>query len=108
MSGPASAHRRRFLLLATALAAGCVYRVDVQQGNLLDENDIEAIQPGMTRSQVRYLLGTPVIEDPFHQDRWDYMYYLRAGRARKPIQRWLIVEFDGDVVRELRRDVPVG
>jgi outer membrane protein assembly factor BamE len=108
MSGPATAHRRRFLLLAAALVAGCVYRVDVQQGNLLDENDIEAIQPGMTRSQVRYLLGTPVIEDPFHQDRWDYMYYLRAGRARKPIQRWLIVEFDGDVVRELRRDVPVG
>jgi outer membrane protein assembly factor BamE len=108
MSGPVARPRRRFLLLATALAAGCVYRVDVQQGNLLDENDIEAIQPGMTRSQVRYLLGTPVIEDPFHQDRWDYMYYLRAGRARKPIQRWLIVEFDGDVVRELRRDVPVG
>jgi outer membrane protein assembly factor BamE len=102
--------RRKLLavLLAGAVAGGCVFRVDVQQGNLLDEADIEAVQPGMTRSQVRFLLGTPVVEDPFHQDRWDYMYYLRVGRSRKPIQRWLIVEFDGDIVRTLRKDVPIG
>jgi outer membrane protein assembly factor BamE len=96
------------LLLLAAGLSGCVFRVDVQQGNLLDQADIEAVQPGMTRSQVRFLLGTPVIEDPFHQDRWDYMYYLRAGRARKAIQRWLIVEFDGDAVRAIRKDVPIG
>ena len=62
---------------------GCVYRLDVQQGNLLDQTDIEAIQPGMTRSQVRYLLGTPVAVDPFRTDRWDYMYYLKPGKSRK-------------------------
>ena len=100
------------VLLCTALlalgATGCVYRVDVQQGNLLDNKAIDAVQPGMTRSQVRFLLGTPVVEDQFHTDRWDYMYYYRAGRSSRTLQRWIIVYFDGDKVKEVRRDVPVG
>jgi outer membrane protein assembly factor BamE len=62
----------------------------------------------MTRSQVRFLLGTPVISSPFHADRWDYMYFLRPGKSRRPIQRWVIVHFDGDVVKEIEPDVPVG
>lgn len=85
-----------------------MYRLDVQQGNLLDQKDIEAIQPGMTRSQVRYLLGTPVAVDPFRTDHWDYMYYLKPGKSRKATQRWVIVRFDGDTVREVNRDVPIG
>jgi outer membrane protein assembly factor BamE len=108
---PIDQSRRRALLLiaaGTAALAGCVYRVDVQQGNLLDEDDIESVQVGMTRSQVRFLLGTPVISSPFHPDRWDYMYFLRPGKSRRPIQRWVIVHFDGDLVKEVERDVPVG
>lgn len=102
-------HFRPLLLLAfTLLLGACVYRVDVQQGNLLDQSSIDAVQPGMTRSQVRFLLGTPVVDDSFHPDRWDYMYYNRPGRSRSAEQRWLIVMFDGDRVREIRRDVPVG
>lgn len=100
---------RPLLLLTFALLlGGCVYRVDVQQGNLLDQSSIDAVQPGMTRSQVRFLLGTPVVDDSFHPDRWDYMYYNRPGRSRSAEQRWLIVLFDGDRVSEIRRDVPVG
>ncbi|MDP2326229.1 MAG: outer membrane protein assembly factor BamE [Gammaproteobacteria bacterium] len=97
------------LLLAVpaTLVTGCVYRLDVQQGNLLDQTDIEAILPGMTRSQVRYLLGTPVAADPFRTDRWDYMYYLKPGKSRRTTQRWLIVWFDGEVVREVDPDVPI-
>jgi outer membrane protein assembly factor BamE len=95
------------ILVLTAINA-CVYRVDVQQGNLLEENDIDAVQIGMTRSQVRFLLGTPVVEDPFHQDRWDYIYYFRKGRSRTADRRWLIVYFDGDRAREIQRDVPVN
>ncbi|MCZ0955245.1 MAG: outer membrane protein assembly factor BamE, partial [Rhodospirillaceae bacterium] len=60
------------LLLA---AGGCVYRIDIQQGNLLEEDAIEQVELGMTRSQVQFLLGTPMIADSFHQDRWDYTYY---------------------------------
>lgn len=100
------------LLLAIALltlpVTGCVYRVDVQQGNLLEDKEIEAIKVGMTHSQVRFLLGTPAIADPFHADRWDYIYYFRRGRQRTVDRAWLIVYFDGDRVREVQRDVPVN
>lgn len=94
-------------LLVVAVLAGCVYRVDVQQGNLLEYTDIQAVKPGMTRSQVRFLLGTPVVEDPFHQDRWDYIYYFRKGRGKRADRRWLIVYFQDDTVTEIRRDVEV-
>ncbi len=91
-------------MLLTLLSA-CVYRVDVQQGNLLEDNDVDAVQVGMTRSQVRFLLGTPVVEDTFHRDRWDYIYYFRQGRKRVVDRNWLIVYFDGDRVREIQKDV---
>ena len=87
------------------LTSACVYRVDVQQGNMLEENDIDAVQVGMTRSQVRFLLGTPVVEDTFHVDRWDYIYYFRQGRRRAVDRSWLIVHFDGNRVSEIQKDV---
>jgi outer membrane protein assembly factor BamE len=96
------------LAVPAGLTGGCVYRLDVQQGNLLEQKDIEAIQPGMTRNQVRYLLGTPIAADPFRADRWDYMYYLKPGKSRKTTRRWIIVWFEGDAVRAVDRDVPVG
>ncbi len=99
-------NRRLFVAGLAAATGACVYRIDVQQGNLLDDEDVEAVQPGMTRSQVRFLLGTPVVEDSFHQERWDYVYYLRRGRSRREEKRWLIVLFDDDKVKEIRRDVP--
>jgi len=98
--------RRTFFFAAAAAATGCVYRVDVQQGNLLDEEDVEAVQVGMTRSQVRFLLGTPMVEDAFHKNRWDYVYYFRRGSNSREEKRWLIVTFVDDKVTELRKDVP--
>ena len=95
------------LVMLAAPVTGCVYRVDVQQGNLLEDRDIEAVQLGMTRSQVRFLLGTPAVTDSFHEDRWDYIYYFQQGRRREADRAWLIVYFKGDRVREIRRDVPV-
>ena len=99
------------LLSAVATLAapvtGCVYKIDVQQGNLLEEQEIEAVKLGMTRSQVRFLLGTPAVSDSFHENRWDYIYYFRQGRRRDADRAWLIVYFDGDRVIEIRRDVPV-
>lgn len=98
--------RRSLLALLGTAAAGCVYRVDVQQGNLLDDTDVEGVKPGMTRNQVRFLLGTPVVEDAFHKDRWDYVYYFRRGRSRREEKRWLIVTFADDKVTTIRKDVP--
>lgn len=97
------------LFLACALVlTGCVYRIDIQQGNLLEEEAIEQVEVGMTESQVRFLLGTPMVADTFHQDRWDYMYYFRKGRARKAEKRWFIVHFTEDKVSRLQRDVPIS
>ena len=89
------------------LTSACVYQMDIQQGNKLEPQDIEAIKIGMTRNQVRYLLGTPVVNDLFRDDRWDYIYYYRPGRSKKTERRWLIVWFDDNVVREIVRDVPI-
>lgn len=84
-----------------------MYRIDIQQGNLLEEDAIDQVEVDMTRSQVRFLLGTPMVLDTFHQDRWDYMYYFRRGRSRNIERRWAIVTFQEDKVISIQKDVPV-
>jgi outer membrane protein assembly factor BamE len=96
---------RSFVFAIAAFATACVYRIDIQQGNVLEEDAIEQVQVGMTRSQVQFLLGTPMVADSFHRDRWDYAYYFRQGRSRDIERRWLVVYFDGDRVVQLDREV---
>lgn len=94
------------VLAAAAMAcllAACVYRLDTQQGNLLDEDQVAEVEVGMTRSQVRFLLGTPMVADPFTQDRWDYMFYFRRGKDGDTRRSHLIVWFDGDKVTRVER-----
>lgn len=91
------------LLLAAALT-GCVYRMNIQQGNYLEGRTVSQLQVGMTRSQVRYLLGTPMVPDAFDKDRWDYLYYFKKGRLRKPEQRHLVVFFKDDKVTNFERE----
>jgi outer membrane protein assembly factor BamE len=104
--------RRTFTILlalaaATVLAA-CVYRPTIQQGNLLLTSDIDQIKPGMTRSQVRYILGTPMVSDPFEPNRWDYVYTLQQGRSSHIDRSHFIVYFDGDKVSRVEnRNAPV-
>jgi len=94
-------------LLVAVLQAGCVYKIDIQQGNQLDAEAVDQVEIGMTQSQVRYILGSPVVNDTFQKDRWDYMYYFKGGRAKTPEQRWLIIEFSDGRVSAIKRDVPV-
>ncbi len=56
-----------------------VYRINVEQGNVVTKEMAEQLRPGLNRRQVRYIMGTPLIEDSFHEDRWDYRYLLRNG-----------------------------
>jgi len=93
------------LLLSAVMltAGGCVYKVDIQQGNFIDEKAVAQVQTGMTRSQVRFLLGTPMVADSFDQNRWDYVYYLKPGRRGKTVERHLIIRFDGDTVLRIER-----
>jgi outer membrane protein assembly factor BamE len=105
------------LLLATAVG-GCisVYRVDVSQGNIVTQEMVDLLKPGMTPNQVRFVLGTPLITDPFHPQRWDYYYSLRKGGAELPETRRLTVYFqneqlvriDGDVTAHAVPPAPVA
>ena len=85
-------------LLLFATAGGCVYRMNIQQGNFLEARTVNQLQVGMTRSQVRYLLGTPMVPDAFDKERWDYLYFFKKGRWHKPEERHLIVFFKEDKV----------
>ncbi len=86
------------LLIVPALAlamAGCglIYKQDIQQGNVLDADDVGELNEGMTKRQVQLLLGSPSVQSPFHADRWDYMNtYSRRGGS--PEKRVLTLHFD--------------
>jgi outer membrane protein assembly factor BamE len=103
-----------FALLAASLLAGCEglqrtdsvvgqmtpYRIDIVQGNVVTREQLARLRPGLTRLQVRDLLGTPLITDPFHADRWDYIFMLRRpGANTQP--RSVVVWFDADLVKSI-------
>ena len=93
-----------WLFIAVALCSGCVYRASISQGNLIKQEDLDQVEVGMTRNQIRFLLGTPMIDDPFHADRWDYVYYLKVGRKDAGFKRWVSVLFENEVVSEIRKE----
>lgn len=80
------------------------YRIDIQQGNVITQEMVSKLKAGMTRSQVRFVLGSPLVTDMFHNDRWDYVYLMqKQGRADE--RRRLTVIFDGDKLVTLEGDV---
>ena len=95
------------ILVAALLTviSGCVFRANISQGNLIEQDDLDQIEVGMTRKQIRFLLGTPMIDDPFHKNRWDYIYYLKVGRKSTVAKRWVSVIFADDKVDEIHKDL---
>lgn len=91
----------RALLASAALALGACappkiikpYRMNIQQGNYVSQDMVAQLRPGMTKEQVRFILGTPLITDIFHADRWDYIYYYEKAYT-KPEERRITVLFD--------------
>jgi outer membrane protein assembly factor BamE len=101
----------RFLLLPACLVlllGGClsVYKVEVQQGNVVSQDMIDKLKPGMTRSQVRFVLGTPLVTDSFHPNRWDYYYYLRRSEEKTGETRRLTLIFKNDTLVSVQGDKP--
>ena len=94
--------RSRLLILGAvcSLLAACSsfnpYKIDVQQGNVLTQEMVAQLKPGQTREQVRFILGTPLLADVFHQQRWDYVYSYRKGRSGEVETRQFSVYFDKD------------
>ena len=75
-----------------------MYRHEVLQGNFISSEQAQALQPGMTRAQVRQILGTPLITDLFRSDRWDYAFTMRHRRGVKPQKYTVSVFFAGDAL----------
>jgi outer membrane protein assembly factor BamE len=94
-------------IATVALLAGCIsiYRMDVAQGNIVTPEMVSQLRAGMTRSQVRFVLGTPLVSDPFHPDRWDYFYSLHKGTDKSPDTRRLTVIFQDDELLKLEGDL---
>jgi outer membrane protein assembly factor BamE len=115
---------RRFLIacLALAVLAGCSswpslpslprllapYRVEIQQGNYVTQEQVSQLYKGMTRDQVRYLLGTPLLADPFHADRWDYVFRRLRANSRELEERRLTLFFAEGKLDRVEGDVAVA
>lgn len=86
------------LFLIILPLSGCsVYKVDVQQGNVLEQEQLEKLKVGMKKNQVIFLLGTPLLTDPFHKNRWDYVYAFKPG-GKKIASKSLTLFFDGETL----------
>lgn len=75
------------------------YRIDVRQGNFISQDMVARLKPGMSRDQVRFALGTPLVADMFHADRWDYVYRFQPGRGEVQLRRLVVFFQDGKLVR---------
>ena len=81
-----------------------IYRIDIQQGNIVNREMLDRLEIGMERSKVRFILGTPLLIDPFSRNRWDYIYSLRRGSGEEARQR-VSVHFIGDRLARIEADL---
>ncbi len=94
------------LLIIASMLAGCftMYRVDIPQGNIVTPTMVAMLKPGMTRRQVRFVLGTPLVMDPFHPDRWDYFYSLSKDGG-PAVQHHMALFFSNDTLLSASGDL---
>ncbi len=80
------------------------YKLDIPQGNVISQEMLAKLKPGMTPSQVRFVLGTPLVVDPFHKERWDYVYSLvKGGKQRE--HRHATIIFENGRLKSIETDV---
>ena len=95
------------VLVLTLSACAPIYRADIQQGNVVTADMIGTLKLGMNKRQVRYILGSPLINDVFHKDRWDYVYSMQKGGGARSQQR-LTVVFQNDALVTIEGDLAPG
>ena len=102
---PRTLTRLPLLLLAATLLAGCgvVYKVPIYQGNLLEKEKVDQLKPGMSKRQVALLIGSPSVNDPFHQERWDYLASVRKDGGDTEVKN-LVLHFEGDTLARVEGD----
>ena len=82
-----------------------VYKIDIQQGNVLTQDMINQLRPGMTREQVSYVMGSPLLPDSYNNDRWDYIYSFQSGKGKGRTQQTLSLFFEDDSLSYFTGDV---
>jgi outer membrane protein assembly factor BamE len=94
---------RPYLILLCSIAlfssSGCLYRQTIPQGNLLDQADVDTLKPGMTKRQVALILGTPAVQSPFHEDRWDYVYSYKVDEQPLVVKSLSLNFLDGQLAQ---------
>ena len=96
-----------FLFCAALLLGGCIYRIDIQQGNVVVQDQLDKVKPGMSKPEVRQALGTPLLADAFHANRWDYYFY-NAKRGQEVEKHRITVHFENDKVVRVEGKAPVA
>lgn len=82
-----------------------VYRIDIDQGNVITQDMVDQLEIGMSRSQVEFIMGTPLIRDPFNPNRWDYVYTMaKEGGVAK--RKQLTAIFEGDTLTKIQTSIP--
>jgi len=90
-----------FLVAGISLLSSCShYKMDIQQGNVVEQETIQQLKRGMSRQQVQSLLGTALMQDDFHSNRWDYIFYLKEA-GKKPQSKSVTIIFNGGVVQKI-------
>ena len=101
-----------FTLVGLLALAGCsfpgVYKIDIQQGNVVTQDMIDQLRPGMTRRQVRFIMGNALLTDTFHPDRWDYLYSLQPGGGERQQERVSVFFNQNDQLVSLSGDFKPG
>ena len=93
---------KKLLILALLLnLGGCIYKMDIYQGNVVDADQIEKLSLGMTQRSVMELLGSPQILDPFHTQRWDYFSLAKTKNQSRTTQSIITLKFEGDRLSEI-------
>lgn len=96
--------------VCTLSISGCIrpYQPDIQQGNIINNSDLREIRYGMSKQEVLFILGTPMVIDPFNEQRWDYFYSKRDQTKDETSQRLITVLFEGNKLVKLQGDVDLA
>lgn len=93
------------MFLAAATVTGCgFFRVEIQQGNYITRDQVQQLETGMTTREVRYVMGTPLVVDPFHEDRWDYVYAYSPDLGTEFEKRRVTLFFENDKLERIAGD----
>ena len=105
-------------LLSAALLVSCnnvgsmdfpgVYKIGIAQGNIITQDMVDQLRPGMSKRQVVFVMGTPLVRDPYHQDRWDYIYSFQPGGGVRGQERISVLFVDDELVSFTGDFVPTG